>query len=88
MSRAACLTATSYFQRKYSIHYERTAAESFNWHFMLAFSYRNDAVVMLFLCVMENACGNNSSVAGAGKKKPRSIPQDNTARAEMGKEII
>lgn len=70
LSRVVCLTATSYFQRKYSIHYERTAAETFNWHFMLAFSYRNDAVVMLFLCVMENACGNNSSVAGAGKKKP------------------
>lgn len=87
MSGAVCLTATSYFQRKYSIHYERTVAETFNWHFMLAFSYRNDAVVMLFLCVMENACGNNSSVAGPGKK-PRSIPQDNTACAEMGKEII
>lgn len=55
---------------------------------MLAFSSGNDAAVMLFLCVMEDACGNNISVAGAGRKKPHSIPQDNTARAEMGKEII
>lgn len=41
---------------------------------------------MFFLPVTENACGNNSSVAGAGKKT-RSIPQDNTARVETGKEI-
>lgn len=36
---------------------------------MLAFSSGNDAAVMFFLCVMENACGNNRSVAGAGSKK-------------------
>lgn len=39
------------------------------------------------LCVMENASGNNSSVAGAGKK-PHRIPWDNAAHAEIGKEII
>ena len=68
MSRAVCLTAASYCQRKSSVHCERTIAETFNWHFMLAFSYRNDAVLMFFLSVMEDACGKNSSVAGAGKK--------------------
>lgn len=66
---------------------ECTAAETFNWHFLLAFSYRNDVVLMLSLCVMENASGNNSSVAGAGKK-PQRIPWDNAAHAEIGKEII
>lgn len=70
MSRAVCLTATSYFQGKYSIRNECTAAETFNWHFVLGLSYSSDAAVMLFLCVMENACGNNSSVAGAERKQP------------------
>lgn len=84
MSQAACLTAASCFPWKCSIHYERTAAQTFNWHFVLAFSYRNHAAVTFFLPVMENACGNNSSVAGAGKKT-RSIPQD--AHVETGKEI-
>lgn len=67
---------------------ECTVAETFNWHFLLAFSYRNDVVLMPSLCVMENASGNNSSVAGAGKIKPHRIPWDNAAHAEIGKEIM
>lgn len=43
---------------------------------------------MFSLCVMENASGNNSSVAGAGKKKTHRIPWETAAHAEIGKEII
>lgn len=85
-----CVTAAPNLQRKYSNHYECTAAETSNWHFIVAFSYRKDAVLMFFFSVLQRMPVEISvqELKLGFKKKKKSIPQENIVHTEMGEKII